>query len=314
MSAGRTPFGRNRTHLRFARAVESPDRRATKPDAEYVEELAVVARLREAGTEIRLSASIDPDTRARLRERVLSAALAGAETLASAETRKTTTRSARRSAGTSHLNGRLVIALSAACCLVLALAGMTCLISQHARPGEPLYPVKRTVEAAALDLTVGSEPKGVKHLEFAANRVDDIESMLTDGSQPTDSYLAALSDFDTDAAAGSTTLTEYAASNAPQVLGMLRDWAAAQHGRLLTDLPKLPTGARGAAARSIALANRIQRRAVDLLARTSCYTVTSGAADDIGALAAPGPCDRPPNALAAGPGPIAGPADRKSVV
>jgi hypothetical protein len=285
--------------------VESPDRRATKPDAEYIEELAVVARLREAGTEIRRSTSIDPDARPRLRERVLSAVLdnsekvAGARTLAGA---RTGARTRRTTARTGHLHGRLVIALSAVCCLVLALAGMTYLISQHALPGEPLYQVKRTVETATLGLTVGSESKGVKHLGFAANRVDDIEYMLTDGSQATDSYLAALSDFDTDAAAGSTTLTEYAAGNAPQVLGMLRDWAATQNGRLAADLPKLPAGARGAAARSIALANRIQRRAVDLLARTSCYTVTSGATDDLGALAAPGPCDGPPNKLAVGPG------------
>jgi hypothetical protein len=290
VSAGRTPFGSRRRHERFARAVESSD--PDLPERRYADELAVVGLLRGAGPALRAETSIDPAARTLLRERVLAQ-------LSVPEPRPKPTSTPRRR---SRMSGRLVIALSAAGCLVLALAGMTFLVSQNALPGQPLYGVKRTVEAAALDLTMGPEAKGFKHLELATNRVDDVNAMLAQGSRSAGDYLSALTDFNSDAAAGSTALTEFAASNAPPVLGMLRDWASTQDSRLTAALPQLPTAARSGAEQSRALADRIRDRAVDLLARTSCYTVTSGRADDIGALAASGPCDRAPSAVSAGVG------------
>jgi hypothetical protein len=292
VSAGRTPFGSRRRHERFARAVELTTERPTEHG--YADELAVVALLREAGPAFRAETAVDAAARIRLRERILTQPPVPAPTPPA--------RPARRG---TRVHGRLVIALTAACCLVLALAGMTLLVSQGALPGQPLYAVKRSVEAAALGLTVGPEAKGFKHLELATNRIDDIEAMLAQGPQPSGDYLSALSDFNTDAAAGSTALTEFAASNAPPVLGMLRDWAAVQGGRLAAALPQLPTTAQAGADHSRALAGRIQARAISLLARTSCYTVTSGTTDDIGALAAAGRCDTAPGAASTGVGPTA---------
>ena len=194
--------------------------------------------------------------------------------------------------------GRLVIALGAAFCLVLALSGMTLLLSRNALPGDPLYAVRRTVESATLGLTSGDDAKGRKHLEFAADRVGDIETLAARYPDPTDSpvgdYLTAFADFDSDASAGTANLTGYATDHGSGDLALLRTWAAQQAGRIGQVEPKLPAPARTRAGQSVALLTRIGQRAANLQARDLCYTVTSGATDDLGVLPATGPCDQAP--------------------
>ncbi|HEX7657992.1 MAG TPA: DUF5667 domain-containing protein [Pseudonocardiaceae bacterium] len=336
MSVGRTSAGRHRTE-RFARAVdlppgrsadEPPDQSGTESDTsksgtsksgtsksgteqparpdDLADDLAVVTTLRRAGAEVRAGTAIDPETRTRVRAIVLAAAEKSAAEAARVEAAKASAAMAGRHAAGRHRKapsrrGKVLIALAAVACVVLALAGMTFLISRHALPGQALYPVKRTVEAAALDLTLGDEAKGLKHLQYATDRVTDVETMLGASSGTVGDYQSALADFDADATAGSTTLTVFGADNNPQALDALRDWSGTQAGRLLLDRTMLPVSDRSAANDSIALANRIRQRAIDLLARTSCFTVTSSSADDIGALPATGPCDGKPSAASASP-------------
>lgn len=205
------------------------------------------------------------------------------------------TRPKGRSAGA---RGRLAIALGAAFCLVLALSGMTLLLSRGALPGDPLYAIRRTVESASVDLTSGRDAKGLKHLEFAAARVADIESLAARYPDPANSpvgdYLTAFADFDADAGAGTADLTGYATGNGPDLLYRLRDWAGQQTVRIAAVRAKLPTAAGTRAGASITLLGRIGQRATGLLDRNPCYTITSGQSDDLGVLPATGPCDQAP--------------------
>jgi hypothetical protein len=194
----------------------------------------------------------------------------------------------------------VLIALGAAFCLVLALSGMTLLLSRDALPGDPLYAVRRTVESAALGLTSGDDSKGRKHLEYASDRIGDIETLAARYPDPTDSpvgdYLTAFADFDSDATEGTADLTAYATDHAMDGLTTLRDWAAQQSGRIEAVEPGLPVAAKTTAARSMTLLGGIGTRAEELLARDNCYTITTGHVDSLGEVPVLGPCDSAPDA------------------
>jgi hypothetical protein len=197
---------------------------------------------------------------------------------------------------------RFAIAAVALLALVLSLTGMSLLLARDALPGDTLYGIKRTAEAASLGLTFGDEPKALKHLEFAASRVTEIETLAQRYANPADApvggYLTALSDFDNDAAAGSRQLIALATRNDGRQLESLRDWAKQQNTRLAAVAVRLPGSARSREGASLDLLAKIAGRADALLARMQCYQITTGSFDDIGALPATGACERIPGAPA----------------
>jgi hypothetical protein len=308
-----TPWLRNRQRERFARAADAltghgKQRDRVEPhDPRLAGEFAVLLRLSRSAD----ATAPEPDARERMRARVLAdlpeilTENATAPRPTTLSPSSATGEPARRGTGTK---GRVAIAIGAAFCLVVALCGMTMLLSGSALPGDPLYGVRRTVESAAMSLTFGDESKGLKHLGYAADRISDIENLAArypnTADSPSGDYLTAFADFASDAAAGSTDLTDYASGNGPDVLNQLHDWAIQQSARITSVDARLPGEARTAAASSQALLTRIETRATELLARTTCYTVTSGASDDLGVLPATGPCDHVPGAETATP-PIA---------
>lgn len=192
--------------------------------------------------------------------------------------------------------GRLAIASLALLALVGSLAGMSVLLSRDALPGDALYGVKRTAEAASLGLTFGDESKALKHLEFAAARVTEIETLARRYPNPDDApvggYLTALTDFDNDAAAGSRQLINIATSTGGQQLDALRDWSTQQASRLQRVATNLPAAARSRDNASRVMLDRITARADALSARMDCFQITSGSFDDIGALPATGTCEK----------------------
>ncbi|GLW95694.1 DUF5667 domain-containing protein [Actinokineospora globicatena] len=195
---------------------------------------------------------------------------------------------------------RFTVAAVAALALVFSLAGMSLLLARDALPGDALYGVKRTGEAAALGLTFGQEEKAFKHLEFATARISEIETLALrqadrDGA-PTAGYLDALGDFDNDATAGSRGLTSVAASGDGSQLATLRTWADQQGARLAALRPKLPQATDSRLSASLALLDQVEGRAAALLARVPCYQVTSGDLDEIGALPATAVCEVRPDA------------------
>jgi hypothetical protein len=315
-----TPWTRNRQRERFARAADAltgspaPDGSNTGPgsaappaephDPRLAGEFAVLLRLQRSAD----ATALDPSARDRMRTKVIAGLpeiLADRVTSTTAATATGTAAVAPRTRRPAGTRGRLAIAVGAAFCLVLALCGMTMLLSNNALPGDPLYGLRRTVESAAMSLTFGDESKGFKHLSFAADRIDDIDSLAVRypdlADSPAGDYLTAFADFDSDAAAGSSDLTGYASSNDPDVLDQVHDWTATQAARITAVIPKLPPSAQAAGATSLDLLTRIQTRTTALLARTSCYSVTSGSSDDVGVLPALGPCDHAPSEVPAGP-------------
>jgi hypothetical protein len=186
--------------------------------------------------------------------------------------------------------------------LVFSLAGMSLLLARDALPGDALYGIKRTAEAASLGLTFGDESKALKHLEFASARVTEIETLAQRYPNPSDSptggYLTALSDFDNDASAGSRQLIALATRNDGRQLEALRAWAKQQAQRLDAVEGRLPGAARNRQAASLTLLDKIATRSDELLQRMQCYQITTGSSDDVGALPATGACERVPGANA----------------
>jgi hypothetical protein len=185
---------------------------------------------------------------------------------------------------------------------------MSLLLARDALPGDALYGIKRTAEAASLGLTFGDEPKALKHLEFAAARVTEIETLAQRYANPSDApvggYLTALTDFDNDASAGTRQLIALATRGDGRQLESLRDWATQQSDRLAAVVSRLPDAARNREGASQDLLRRITVRSDSLLSRMQCYQITTGSVDDIGALPATGVCQRVPGA--ARPSPSAG--------
>jgi hypothetical protein len=293
---------RNRQRERFARAADAltgqgaTGDRVEPHDPRLAGEFAVLLRLSRSAD----ATAPDADARERMRAKLL-AEMPSILTEQTKTARSTTLSPTPRVTATARVTGtrgRLAIAIGAAFCLVIAVCGMTMLLSGSALPGDPLYGVRRTVESAAMGLTFGDESKGLKHLGYATDRISDVETLAArhpnTADSPAGDYLTAFADFDSDAAAGSTDLTGYASGNGPDVLNQLHDWATRQSARIGAVDPKLPASVQAAATAGRTLLSRIESRASALLARTSCYTVTSGSRDDLGVLPATGPCDRAP--------------------
>jgi hypothetical protein len=194
----------------------------------------------------------------------------------------------------------LVNAISGACAVML-LGALTVLLSRGALPGEMLYSVKRASEGVELGLTNGQEEKGLKHLEFAAIRLEEVSDLVgrgattAAGAGPVAAGLdpavgalvvANLQSFDQDARTGSRLLLPVAAQPAVPAPVDLSDWARVQSARLDTLSPSLPEDGRAAAASSQQMLERLSARASALEGEQPCGA--GSAADDLGPLPAEG--------------------------
>ncbi len=252
---------------RFADLVDGTPPR----DDEFELELALVGGLRELGA----GGAPDAETRKRIRDEI-------AGRLAEAE-------------APSKRRGHTIANLSAAAvALVLALGGITLLLSRDALPGDPLYGIKRAGESAALGLTFDEQDKAKKHLEFATNRVGELDELTRQGAS-TGAYFTGLADFETDLRAGVTQLTAIVTDQGGQSrLTELSSWARQQSDRLGLQVGNAPAEARDKFAAARVLLDKVQARTTDLGSRLVCYTITTGTSDDLGALPAAGDCVRDP--------------------
>ncbi|GGM69748.1 hypothetical protein GCM10012275_45320 [Longimycelium tulufanense] len=307
MNGGRSSLRGPNRRERFARAVDAlpasldddvPPTAASgvdRLDDRLTSELAVVALLRRAAEEPAVTPS--PDARERMRRRVL-AELSDRPATPSPTRRPRPlaggVRPPRRPRGDRHpgsvAHGRLVVALAAAACLVLSVSGMGLLLSRDALPGDTLYAVKRSAETASLGLAFGDSARATKHLEFAAARLGEIQTLVDREYRSADPYLDALADFDADAAAGARLLAVTGSNGDAQLLDTLRGWAEQQERRLSATTAALPRDAAAKADGTARLLQRVRERATSLLGRTGCTVVTAGASDDIGPLPSSDPC------------------------
>lgn len=188
--------------------------------------------------------------------------------------------------------------LAAAVALVIALGGIGLLLSHNALPGDALYGVKRASENAELGLTFGDSAKGQKLLQFAANRLDELKAL---GGKDSAVYRTTFADFRSEASAGTAKLTQLATQGSGDQLMQLRSWSVAQNAKL-TDLGHaVPDGMRPDFTASAGLLDRIEARAEMLMARLDCFRITTGVADELGAVPQPGNCEPPDSALAGRP-------------
>jgi hypothetical protein len=262
-------------------------------------ELSVVAALRQVGGTL----SPSPEERDRMRQRLVAEFPAVVHEGHSPVMPLRITQHRRWVA--HQTRGRLLVAAAAALCLLMSLSGMSVLLSRDALPGDALYSFKRTTESAELGLTFGEQPKALKHLEFASDRVNEIEVMANQTEAATkwaarqsaaeqSGFLRALDDFDSDAAAGARLLTSLALSGKPSSLGELRSWAEQQKARLVTLRAAMPALISARLDSTLGLLDRIIARATALSGRSSCITITAGTRDDLGLLPAKGACQPSP--------------------
>jgi len=253
-------------------------------------DLTVVAALRQTG------AAVGPTTaeRDRMRQRVLAEF---SSVVHEGNSPVLPLRAARRRRWLpDETRGRVVVAAAAALCLTLSLSGMSVLLSRDAVAGDALDTFKRTAESAELGLTFGDQPKALKHLEFAGDRVNEIEIMAQQAdsagnwSAGQGKFVRVLDDFDSDATAGARLLTGLALHGQPSSLPALRTWGEQQKARLAVVRAALPMPISARLDGTLGLLDRVVARASALSNRSNCVTITTGVRDELGALPANDAC------------------------
>ena len=289
-SGGRDSDGQEQED--FARAVDSSLREVS--DRNLDRELAIVATLRQVG------ATAGPNSleRDRMRQRIMTEF---SDVVHDGSSPVLSLQAAANQRWHRHwipdeTRGRLVVAAAASLCLLMALSGMSVLLSRDALPGDALYTFKRTAESAELGLTFGDQPKALKHLEFAAARVSEIEVVADlagaagNWSAGQGKVLRALDDFDSDTTAGARLLTALAANGQPNSLSGLRSWVQQQNSRLESVRAALPLSTSARLDSTLRLLDRVVARTSALTERSNCVTITSGTRDDLGLLPARDVC------------------------
>ncbi|MQA60810.1 MAG: hypothetical protein GEU86_04805 [Actinophytocola sp.] len=277
----------------FARVLEHDA--STSDDAEFGDELAMVAALAELGTE----PALDTAGRERILNAIKADAPAGMFDDAPAE-RQTPGPVPVRVMGTATRQRKRKASLLAAATAasIVALGAFGIQIAEDALPGDLLYDVKRTTESLSLDLTFSENDKALKLLEIASRRVAEMESLVerdrTDGGATADDvavFDAVLTDFTRTATAASAGVTAYSTQSDGKDLATLHSWAAATTDQLVAIDTGVPAEAANRFATSIELVRQIEGRAAALLARMHCYSITSGRADALGVLPAETTCN-----------------------
>ncbi|WP_243769694.1 DUF5667 domain-containing protein [Amycolatopsis acidicola] len=199
--------------------------------------------------------------------------------------------------GPSRRRRVLAEVLAAAVALVIALGGIGLLLSRNALPGDALYGVKRAGETAELGLAFGDSAKAQKHLEFAANRLDEAKSLSQGDAE---GYAATLADFRHEATVGTSMFTVLAMQAGGPSLEQLSSWAAQQSVKLASLRPSVPAAATGEYTSSAELVTSISDRAQGLLDRLNCFEITTGVPDGLGAVPSTSPCQPSSDAFTGG--------------
>lgn len=213
----------------------------------------------------------------------------------------------RPAARGGSVRGRFLVAGAAVFCMLLVFSGLSLLLARDSLPGDSLYRFKQLAERASLGLTFNSHDRAVKHLDYAATRVNEIQQLAGDRLWVPANYWLALDDMDANARDGARALIQLGTEADGASLGVLRRWVNVEITQLAGLNSELPDQVRGRADESARLLDRIGDRVQELQARLHCQAITTGATDQIGLLPASGNCALPPSAAQQTPpsGPIA---------
>lgn len=188
---------------------------------------------------------------------------------------------------------RVALVGAAAAAGLVALVGGTAAMSQGALPGDSLYSMKLMSESTGSAFTFGDAAQAKRHLDIAATRLAEIESLRQAGRTPdAATYEAALRAFDAAASEGSRMVL---AGPDPSEASLedLGAWAHRQSDTLAA--LQSGSGQVPGAADSARLMERVAERSAALQARMGCTEVSDGV-DDLGPIPATGTCVPAPNA------------------
>lgn len=152
----------------------------------------------------------------------------------------------------------------------VAVAGVTtgvAVASQDALPGDALYPVKRVLERAHTDLSVGERDQGSTVLANASDRLDEVDALARQDGFGDDVRIAeTLDTFSDQATQGADLLlSDFADHGTESSVADVRDFASSSLDRLAALEPLVPAAARTAL---LDAARTLQR--IDAEARQSC--------------------------------------------
>jgi hypothetical protein len=212
-----TSLLRSRRAEEFAARVDGSGtlRAATDPGTERLVGVAGLLRVRGAG---------DPDAiprdafAAELRERLMTEAATVLTPQHAALALPPRTRGKRE---------RRLVAVACSAVLLGGTAGMAT-AAQNAVPGEVLYPVKRGIEKAQAELSLGSAARGRDLLHQATGRLGEARRLVArDPATATLQVPGTLSEFTAQATRGSDLLlASYADSGDPGTVATVREFAA----------------------------------------------------------------------------------------
>jgi hypothetical protein len=170
--------------------------------------------------------------------------------------------------------GAIVIGVAAG---ALAVSGISA-ASENATPGDALYGVKRSTERAQLAMAGSDVTRGQLALDFARNRLAEATA-LVGGS----GFGGVLDDMDADTRQGVRLLTTSAVDrkdNTP--LDTVDRFVTKQRIVLTPAIEKLSPANQKRAADSLALLDKVEERAEDLMARLACDPISRDGADTLG--------------------------------
>ena len=172
----------------------------------------------------------------------------------------------------------------------LTLAGLVALsgvgmASGTAQPGDALYGVKRSREAAQLALARSDVSRGQLHLEFARNRLEEAAAVVDDPAESTE-LTSILDEMDADSRTGMRELGGSAlAEQAVGPLDIVDSFSYAQNQRMSELAASAAGPARTRLLRSLALLDAIDTRSAGLRSTLRCSGTIAeegGQADELG--------------------------------
>lgn len=274
-------MGERGERKRFARAVEHKAARAE--DEEFRAELEVIGRLQQAGADPSMDQRDRQDVAVRLARKAAEPEAPSGEP--GRVPNSTSTRTKRRR--------RLRPVLATTLGVTTGLLGLAVLFSSNALPGDGLYTVKRARESAVLAVTFDDRAAASQRLDYAADRVTELEQLVAHRDGRDDlpaAYRSGLADFDRATRDSAATLTAVGTNSGGGAVNELRDWSAHQSRRLSELRPSPEPAAMRKQEGSARLLDRIVQRATALRDRFDCYRITAGDRDALGPIPASGKC------------------------
>jgi hypothetical protein len=165
---------------------------------------------------------------------------------------------------------RVIVSAGVAAALLTG-AGATVAAASSALPGDALYPVKILRENVQLAFSSGTT-EGLKRLQFARTRLNEIKGLEVRGSRDSDLYIATLDRMDSLTTTGTTILIDAAraGSGGTTILKKIDGFSSVQQQDLQALLPSMPAGAIPAARDSLILLQTVTHRVDAVLSGCPC--------------------------------------------